>query len=204
VTDQAAAAAAGSQDNGAGHDDAGDGSKAPVPYERFAASRAEVRALKAEADGLRAKATAAEQAIRERDEARTALAAAQTEHADALSLLRAGISDDEGQAVARTIYGRLPAEGRPALGDWLSGLRVEGAQVPRALAPYLGGQAQAQQQQQPIPPRPAPPGQAPPPAGGSAGDAAIRPLRERIERGAGSAEDRAELARLLGMAPRRA
>lgn len=181
---------AGTQGAGAGAGDDGDrGTKTPVPYERFAASRTEVRALKAEIEGLRGKAGQVDGLAKERDEAKAALAAAQIEHGETVALLRAGVIDDEGAAVARTLYGRLPAENRPALGDWLTAMRAEGAQVPRALAPYLG-QQQAPAGTPASPPRPARPGGSPPPSGGLATDALLRAARER--------GDHAELARLLG------
>jgi hypothetical protein len=89
------------------------------------------------------------------------------------TMLRRGLTSDEGQAVALALYGRLPAEERPALAEWMDGWQAEGAQMPAALAPYLQAPAS------PAPELPAPPklpGRAPVGAPGALGsvDPAIR------------------------------
>ena len=50
----------------------------------------------------------------------------------------AGITDDEGVDVARTLYNRLPKTDRPAFGDWLTSLKSDPSKAPRSLQPYLG------------------------------------------------------------------
>lgn len=67
------------------------------------------------------------------------------------TMLRRGLTSEEGQAVALALYGRLPAEGRPALAEWMDGFSAEGGQAPAALAPYLQAPAA------PAPPTPTPP-----------------------------------------------
>ncbi len=70
----------------------------------------------------------------------TAAAAWQTSE----TMLRRGLTDDEGQAVALTLYARLPEEGRPNLAAWLDGfVSDEGDATPAALRPYLGRDAPA-------------------------------------------------------------
>ena len=62
--------------------------------------------------------------------------AARSEERD---LYRAGLLDEEAHVVARALYAAHPAEGKPGtLGEYLAGLRAEGATVPRALSGYLG------------------------------------------------------------------
>lgn len=52
-------------------------------------------------------------------------------------LVRAGLHDDEGIQVAKTLYGALPEEGRPSLTEWL-------AKGHRALQPYMAAGATTQ------------------------------------------------------------
>ncbi len=52
-------------------------------------------------------------------------------------IFRSGISDPEAVTVARAIHGALPAEGRPTLPAWLTGIVADPSKAPRALAPYL-------------------------------------------------------------------
>lgn len=54
----------------------------------------------------------------------------------------AGITDPEIVAAVEWSYGRLPAENRPALGDWLTGIKADPSKAPAVLRPHLGtGQA---------------------------------------------------------------
>lgn len=69
----------------------------------------------------------------------TELAAERAARAEERDLYRAGLLDEEAHVVARALYAAHPAEGKPkSLGEYLGGLRAEGATVPRALAGYLG------------------------------------------------------------------
>lgn len=47
-------------------------------------------------------------------------------------LMQAGITEEEGLAVASTIYGALPAEDRPSVADWLAS-----DQLPKGVRSYL-------------------------------------------------------------------
>lgn len=64
-----------------------------------------------------------------------------TRHAEDLALTRVGLTDGEAQAVARTLFNRIPDKERPEGGfsAWVEGLTGEGAAVPKALQGYLGG-----------------------------------------------------------------
>ena len=86
-----------------------------------------------------------------------------------LALHRAGIGDDDGQEVARLLWSRLPAEGKPkTIEEWVGGLRAEGAVVPKPLAAYLTTAQPATK----ATPKPAPAtGQAPSAAGSLTPDA---------------------------------
>ena len=54
------------------------------------------------------------------------------------AMLRRGLTDDEGQAVAMALYQRLPADGRPALAAWMDGWKTDDADnTPAALRPYM-------------------------------------------------------------------
>jgi len=48
-------------------------------------------------------------------------------------LFKRGITDQEGMDFVRMAYDRLPAEGRPALGDWLA----EADKLPKAVRAYM-------------------------------------------------------------------
>jgi hypothetical protein len=183
--------------------------EAPVPYARFAESRAQLKAAKDEIrqrDSLlgefKGKAESADAARTELAEARAALASLQAEaaarvesmqrdHLDTVALLRAGIQDDEGIAVARTLYGMQPEDGRPAMPDWLAAFKAEGAVVPRPLQPYL---APPVVEAPKAPKAPAPNGRTPS-ATGNATDAAIKAERERFKK----TGDSTSLKALLGM-----
>lgn len=49
-------------------------------------------------------------------------------------ILAAGITDAEGIDVVQTFYGKLPADGRPPLGEWLAAKDA----LPRAVRAYIG------------------------------------------------------------------
>lgn len=165
--------------------------KAPVPYERFAGVVSERNAARKELEALRPQVGLLDVATKERDALREQLAAVASEHSDAIALLRAGVDDEDGQTVARALYGRMPADGRPAsIGEWLGGMKADPAAVPRGLAPYLLPPAA------PVaaPPKPAAPNGQAPPATGSARDAQIRAAREHLR----LTGDGADLRKLLG------
>ena len=72
------------------------------------------------------------------------LAAERAARVEERDLYRAGLLDEEAHVVARALYAAHPAEGKPAsLGEYLGGLKAEGATVPRALAGYLGEPSKA-------------------------------------------------------------
>jgi len=64
------------------------------------------------------------------------------------AMLRRGLTDDEGQAVALALYARLPADERPELAAWMDSWKGDDDtdNTPAALRPYL------QRQADPVPP----------------------------------------------------
>jgi hypothetical protein len=129
----------------------------PAPASKLRAKLQEMGAALAAAND-RIKVLEADSVTVERDqllEARTQLEAKldrmKADHAAAAAawqtsetMLRRGLTDDEGQAVALTLYGRLPEQDRPELAAWLDGfVSDDGDTTPAALRPYLGRDAPA-------------------------------------------------------------
>jgi hypothetical protein len=147
--------------------------------------RARVSELTAERRDLRARVATLEAAAAESGDwkakaeaAAATLASREAEWGDERALLRAGLADDEGIDVARTLYRRLPDADRPAsIGEWVASWSAEGGIVPRAMAAYLGGGAGQPGVPRPPPPPPAGAGKQPP-AAAPVDAAAIRAARE--------------------------
>ena len=100
----------------------------------------EADTVTAERDRLAEGIKALEQKV-ERMKGDHAAAAAQWQTSEAM--LRRGLTDDEGQAVALALYARIPEEGRPELAAWMDGWSTdEGDQTPAALRPYLQRQVE--------------------------------------------------------------
>jgi hypothetical protein len=95
-----------------------------------------------------------------------------------------GLADAEAQDFARFAYNRIPAEGRPALGDWLAGIKADPTSAPAALAPYLAGTSAAPPPRE----RSTAPGVTPPDAPGSTATADA--VRHRLLSAPGSADAR--------------
>jgi hypothetical protein len=134
----------------------------------------------AERNSLRAAATEGAAHKARADEAVATLERERAAWSEDRDLMRAGLIEDEARDVARMLWQRLPAEGRPKVGEWVSGMRAEGATVPRALAPYLTAPA-GQPAVPKAPPPPAGTGQQPPSSAPVTGDA-LRAAREAWER----------------------
>lgn len=66
-------------------------------------------------------------------------------------MLAAGLTDSEGIDFALTAYNKLPAEGRPPIGEWLSNRDA----LPRAVKAYLSEPAAPAKAEAPTPPAPA-------------------------------------------------
>lgn len=113
------------------------GGKAPVPYERFAAVVAERRELKAKAAEVDTMRSQLAEFGQRAAAAEAALIAGRAEWEERTALYRAGIDDDDGIDVARTLYARQPPEGRKPMAEWIATMRADGAAVPKPLAPYL-------------------------------------------------------------------
>jgi len=112
------------------------GEPGPVPYSRFAQVNAKVGELQAAAETAKAEAAAAKAAAAEIETRYKSEAASWL---DERSIMQRGITDAEGIAVTKTLFGLIPAEARPADGiaGWLGSMTPETAPIP--LRPYLAG-----------------------------------------------------------------
>jgi hypothetical protein len=166
---------------------------APVPYERYKETTEKITSLKAELRGARAEAETYktkigeyEPKVKELEGASATIEKLKAEHkaaadgwAEERGLLVHGVTDEEDVVVARTLYARLPAEGKPkSIGDWLGSLKAEGATPPKALSHLFTKPAPGDPKAAP-PPRPNPGGGGAPPSNGSKPNAAQ--LREATE-----------------------
>lgn len=156
-----------------------------VPYARFAKVAGERRALAAQVEALqieaRAYAAGADELL--------ALRAERTSWAEERELMSQGVTDAEGIDLARHYYGKLSADQKPkTIGEYVSGLRVEGAVVPRGLAAFVTPPPVAvtaapvdQQYAARVMPRSTATGTAPPAAPTVTADA-LRSAREQAQR----------------------
>lgn len=180
------------------------GTPGPVPYERYKEMtdkanvyKAELRAAKTEAEGYKAKIAEYEPKLKGADEMAAQIEKLKADHkaevstlAETLGMARAGITDDTDAAVARTLYGLLPAEGKPkSIGDWLGSLKAEGATPPKQLAHLFTAPAETKAAATP-PARPNPGGGgSAPPNGAKPGAAQIREAHQRFSEGKISATE---------------
>lgn len=124
-----------------------------VPVRKYNAAREEERKLRArvaELEPLAAKVAELEPLAGKLTEYEGKFKAMETEHASALARLgedlamaEVGLTDPLGRDTARVVYQRLPEKDRPALGDYLRSLHVEGAEVPKPLQSYFNRAAAA-------------------------------------------------------------
>jgi len=178
-----------------------------VPYERFQQVVSERSKLKAELDEARSSlqshaesATAAEAMRAELDATRAKLAALAVDAGLDTALAERGF-DGDGRAMVRFLHGRLPEESRPAIAEWVDGMKEDPSTRPRPLLAYFDAPAP------PAPPSevgtPVSPASPPLPRSGvhSSGEApaadvtadAIRLARERFENGGPRADLEATL-----------
>ncbi|MCB9681829.1 MAG: hypothetical protein H6733_10180 [Alphaproteobacteria bacterium] len=146
-----------------------------IPYARFEEVYQTMIDLRGEVAGLREVAT-------ERDKARAELATLQGQYTEDRALWGAGLTDPEGQDVARFLWSRVAEDARPegGIGAWLSGLRADGATPPKALAPYLGSGTTPAAPVTPNPSRGVVPG--PAPVGEVLSAEQIRAVTEKAQR----------------------
>ena len=187
---------AGAGATGGGGDDTPEAAaKQPVPYERFAAVVAERKALRSQVAGTADLQAKLDAATKRADAAESALASGRQEWEERSALWKAGVDDDDGIDVARTLYGRLPADKRPTMSEWIAGLKAEGATVPKPLAPYLAQQTPPGAAPPKAQPKPGQPQAQPPSAAGRADETAIRTARMEAQR----TGDWSAFKRLVGM-----
>ena len=104
-------------------------------------AEARIRQLIAEKKTLEARLAIAEENAASADKWRTQVEELKASHkaereASALErqILSAGITDAEGIDVVQTFYGKIPADGRPPLNEWLANKEA----LPRAVRAYIG------------------------------------------------------------------
>jgi hypothetical protein len=158
--------------------------KQHVPYHRFKEVNDELKAARAklaEYEPVVTKAADLERKLTELKDAHKAQIADLGTH---LSMADAGLTDTLGREVARLVYSKLPEDGRPPMGDWLKGLRAEGADVPPPLRPYLTATSTLSQTPLQTPAKPNPTGTTgrAPPAAGNVTAQAIRDAESDFRR----------------------
>ena len=117
--------------------------------------RARLNEVLAERDTLRGQMEELQKQLANLEPAQTRAEELAQQLTQVKALSRAGIVDDDGQAVAGMLYDRLATKPEGGIGAWLEGFSAEGASVPRPLQPYL---------HKPAPPAPAAAAPAPAPA----------------------------------------
>jgi hypothetical protein len=136
-----------------------------VPYERFqqaTAGRREALSRVAELEdqvrALQGKAGTAETLAASLRDMEAKYQTVQTEWQTERALYAAGLTDPDGIEVARMFYAKLDAKERPALPEWIKGIKADPSTAPRALQAYLGQAEPVAAPAQPVEPsRPAPP-----------------------------------------------
>jgi len=142
-----------------------------IPYSRF-------EGVYQQMIDYRAQVTQLGEVAAELASAREAMEAMEARHGEDRALWGSGLTDPEGQDVARFLWGKLENKPDGGISEWLGSLGAGDGQTPapRALAPYLGpGSAPP-----PTPPRAnggTVPG--PPPSGAVISAEQIRGVRER-------------------------
>jgi len=172
----------------------GDGERSPyVPRSRFdevnetlRAERRRLKQLEADLAAVQPKVTQADELAARVAELQGKLDASAKGWADERAILAAGVFDEPDEAIelARTFYAKLPEDKRPAsLSEYVTGLRAEGAEVPRALQAYLRQPATSAPPtaKTPLPKTPAQP-TTQPSAAPKLGHEAIRALRVEAQR----------------------
>ena len=115
-----------------------------VPYERFTTvneqrkeAQAKIVDLTAQLAAVEKQANAADALFNQLEATNATLETERAAWGQERSLMGAGLLDQEARDLAIWSYNRQPEEGRPALGEWLDGMKAEGAEVPPYLAPYF-------------------------------------------------------------------
>lgn len=117
-----------------------------VPQERYNATVAEkkelaarVATLEAEVQSVTERAATADTLAKQLEELRASTKAQAAAWEEKFSLQGAGLTDPEDVDVARTLYGRMPAEGKPkTIADAVTAWRADPTTAPRALAHVFG------------------------------------------------------------------
>lgn len=119
-----------------------------VPWQRFVSVVEKKNAYKAEIAGLAAENARLKTVASEAEARFTAFTAVASE---------LGVTDPDSVDAVLWHHGRLPADGRPPVGEWLSGLRAAPETAPAMLRPFFSA-APAKSPAPPAPPPPRAPG----------------------------------------------
>lgn len=114
-----------------------------VPRERLdqeirktTAANARISEMEAELAKLAPKAQQADTLTSQIADLQSQLDSERTGRQQDQAIYGAGFTDPD---LVRFEYGRLPEDGRPAMGEWLEGLRSAPDKAPATLQPFLGG-----------------------------------------------------------------
>lgn len=126
---------------------------ATVPYHRFREVAQKRRALNAELDKLRAEYAKAAEAAKELEAVRSQVSAFDAERAkwsDERAMISAGLTDEEGIAVAQAAYARVAEAARPkgGIGEWLK----DKDKLPKGVRAYLAAEDKPADKAPPVQP----------------------------------------------------
>ena len=123
-----------------------------IPYERFQTVNEQrkeaeqtIASLKAQLADVQKQAGAADALFSQVETLNKTLESERQTWNQERTLMGAGLLDKEARDLALWSYSRIEGDDKPPLGDWLDGMRAEGAEVPAYLSPYLKGKADAKQ-----------------------------------------------------------
>ena len=109
-----------------------------VPYERFAKLEASRNDLQARLETLQEKAATVDTLAARLAETEAKALAAESRFSTWRDLSAAlGTTDQEALEAAEWAHSKLPSEGRPPIGDWISTVKADPSTAPKVLAPWL-------------------------------------------------------------------
>lgn len=114
-----------------------------VPYSRFAEVVKEKNDAVERAKTAEERATTADTLAGQVRELTTKLETSSKSWATEKAILAAGINDDAGIFVTRSLYETIPEKDRPSVADWLGTLKKDPSKAPRPLQPYLQAEVAA-------------------------------------------------------------
>ena len=117
-----------------------------IPYERFQAvneqrkeAQTEIAQLRQQLQDVQKQAGAADALFTQLEAVNKTLATERQTWDQERSLMSAGLLDKEARDLAVWSYNRIEGDDKPALNEWLDGMKSDPEKVPAYLSPYLGG-----------------------------------------------------------------